>query len=211
MAVRQFLASRWSSLGCRLFLFGRCGKMEELTDILKEATRRISSSYFQVKIANGDSIYRERVYCYELYHQLRCLWPACTDFYLNGELDKSAHPILKSLGADYAKPDFLIHKPGRMAGNHAIIEVKTSKAQTDGIQKDLDTLALFLTSVQYKRAIYLLFGYDLERAVEKVFQVAKNIECPPSIELWLHSKPGHAAILSQHCIRSASPPEYFDY
>lgn len=180
--------------------------MQELTTLFEEATRRIPESYFHVQIENGDPIYRERVYCYELYHQLRCLWPTDTDFYLNGELDKSAHPILKELGADYAKPDLLIHKPGYMTGNHAIIEVKTSKAQVEGIKKDLNTLALFLTKVRYQRAIYLLFGYEVEAAAKRVCRVAETVKGLPPIELWLHSAPGRAAILTRRCIGSASPP-----
>lgn len=104
---------------------------------------------------------------------------ADTDFYLNRELDKSAHPILKKLGADYAKPDLLIHKPGYMTGNHAIIEVKTSKAKVEGIKKDLNTLALFLTKVRYQRAIYLLFGDEVEDAAERVCKVAKTVRGLP--------------------------------
>jgi hypothetical protein len=110
--------------------------VHQLTELLSRATERLPAPYFQVKIDGGDSIYRERVYCYELYHQLRCHWPAGTLFSLNGKLDKSAHPILRQLGADCAKPDLLIHQPGYMAGNNTIIEVKTSNAQNDGTGSD---------------------------------------------------------------------------
>lgn len=163
--------------------------MDELTSILEEATRQLPKPYFHLNIDGGDHVYRERVYCYELYHQIRCLWPIQSDFYLNGELDKSAHPLLRELGADYAKPDLLVHKPGYMSGNHAIIEVKSSKAQNAGIVKDLNTLALFKTRVGYHRAIYLLFGYEAETTAERVRQIAQSIEGLPPIELWIHSVP----------------------
>jgi hypothetical protein len=84
--------------------------MHELTELLEEATQRVPAMYFQIALDGGDPIYRERVYCYELYHQLRCVWPPDTDFYLNCELDKAAHPILRKLGADFAKPDLLVHR-----------------------------------------------------------------------------------------------------
>ena len=168
--------------------------MHELTDLLRAATARIELPYFQVRLDGGDPIYRERVYCYELYHQLRCLWPAECGFYLNGELDKAAHPILKELGADYAKPDLLIHRPGYMCDNNTVIEVKSSNAQASGIEKDLKTLALFRTKVGYQRAIYLLFGFEVDKAAERVHRVAQQLGDLPPIELWLHSEPSKAAM-----------------
>ncbi len=168
--------------------------MRELSGLLEEATRRVPQPYFYLQIDGGNPVYRERVYCYELYHQLRCLWPTETDFYLNGEPDKSAHPILREMGADYAKPDLLVHKPGHMSGNHAIIEVKSPMAKAQGIKKDLYTLGLFLRKVGYQRAIYLLFGYEVEAAAERVRRAAHSIlEGSPPIELWLHAAPGQPA------------------
>jgi len=157
--------------------------MFELTLLLEEATQCIPEMYFRVHIDRGDPIYRERVYCYELYHQMRTLWPSNTEFYLNGELDKAAHPILRELGADHAKPDLLVHHPGDMSGNHAIIEVKTPDAQVAGIRKDLETLALFRTYVGYERAIYLLYGYETEKVAERVLHTAGEMKGLPPIEL----------------------------
>lgn len=177
--------------------------MHELTAILEEAIRRVPEMYFQVHIDGGDPIYRERVYCYELYHQLRCLWPKETPFYLNGELDKAAHPILRKLGADYAKPDLLVHRPGYMEGNYAIIEVKTTDAPNAGIVKDLKTLSIFCTRVWYERAIYLLYGHNTEAAAERVHTAAREIADLPLIELWLHSAPGQPATHNQMLQRTA--------
>jgi len=39
---------------------------------MADASARIAADYFQLPVADADSVYRERVYCYELYHQLRC-------------------------------------------------------------------------------------------------------------------------------------------
>lgn len=125
--------------------------MDELTSILEQATASIEQGYFHLRIDGGDPVYRERVYCYELYHQMRLLWPRETPFYLNGEIDKAAHPILMELGAAFAKPDLLVHTPGHMSGNHAVIEVKSPGASNDGIRSDLAKLTLFLTAVGYRR------------------------------------------------------------
>ncbi len=169
--------------------------MQELTEILKEATSKIQEGYFILNIDGGDPVYRERVYCYELYHQLRTIWPAETEFYLNGEVDKAAHPILKELGADKVKPDFLVHKPGYMSGNYAVIEVKRKGVGRAGIKKDLLTLELFLKRVRYKRAIYLIYGHSVdEKALLKTISgIHAKLGLAGVIEVWLHKRPGDPA------------------
>ena len=167
--------------------------MDELTPILKQATAAIKSAYFHLNVDGGDPVYRERVYCYELYHQMRSIWPAECPYYLNGEIDKAAHPILESLGAAGTKPDLLAHRPGYMTGNHAIIEVKTSRARGAGIKKDLETLSLFINRVKYERAIYLVFGEEAERLVSQIDQIAEEIEPAARAELWLQTKSGASA------------------
>jgi hypothetical protein len=49
--------------------------MEELDKILQRATASIGREYFLLPIHGAPPVYRERVYCYELYHQMRLLWP----------------------------------------------------------------------------------------------------------------------------------------
>jgi len=115
---------------------------------------------------------------------------------LNGELDKSAHPILEELGAAYAKPDLLVHTPGRMAGNNTIVEVKSQRASRQEIKKDLNTLNLFLTKVGYRRAIYLIYGYNAENVALRVQNIAKDMEIS-NIELWLHVSPGEKATIKK--------------
>ena len=171
--------------------------MKQLTQLLKEATSRISRSYFKVDIDGGAPVYRERVYCYELYHQLRRGWPSDSKFRLNGELDKAGHPKLREVGADRAKPDLLVHQPGAGKGNYAIIEVKTPGAQADGIRKDLNTLSLFTRDVGYERGIYLLFGYDAASAAERVDSQLTTDHNTSAIELWLHEAPEKAAARRQ--------------
>lgn len=91
---------------------------------LGEAGRGIDSHYIKLNVAgSAKQIYRERVYCYELYHQLRCVLGDSSLYELNGEVDKAGHPIIqKALGAK--KPDLIVHVQGKMAKNLAVIEVK---------------------------------------------------------------------------------------
>jgi len=168
--------------------------MNELTGILQAATAGIEAMYFHLRIDGGDSVFRERVYCYELYHQMRSNWPPQSHYLLNGELDKSAHPILRELGADHAKPDLLVHTPGAMAGNYAIVEVKHSTA-ADGIRKDLQNLDLFVRRVGYQRAIYLIYGPEANaRGVGRIEAIANEFQNLVPIEVWLHSEVGQSAM-----------------
>src|SRR5690554_896294 len=49
--------------------------MNELSTILSAATAAIDERFMKLPIYHGSPVYRERVYCYELYHQLRSRWP----------------------------------------------------------------------------------------------------------------------------------------
>ena len=67
--------------------------MNELSEILSTATGSVERAYFQLNIDGGDPVFRERVYCYELYHQMRSRWPSSSNYVLNGEIDKRAHDL----------------------------------------------------------------------------------------------------------------------
>ena len=165
--------------------------MKELDGILIQATAHIEDIYFHFPIDGSDiPIFRERVYCYALYHQMRLLWPTETPYYLNGEVDKAAHPILRELEADGSKPDLLVHQPGYLSGNYAVIEVKHFPADRQGVIKDLNTLNIFVNNVKYERAIYLLYGDDRsELLIKRVVEIAEkeNIDFN-HIEVWYHNE-----------------------
>ena len=170
--------------------------MDQLTDVLQTATAAIPPDYFHLQIDGGDPVYRERVYCYELYHQMRSIWPHDTPFYLNGEIDKAAHPILAQFGADRVKPDLLVHRPGYMEGNHAVIEVKTCRTDKAGILKDLGTLNIFVRDVGYARAMFLVFGYEVDQElVDNISATARDFGDLPPIKLWFHAAPDRPAEL----------------
>ena len=58
--------------------------MEQFNTIFRESTKNIESGYYQLPVAGKeDPIYRERVYCYELYHQIRTLWPEGSQYSLS--------------------------------------------------------------------------------------------------------------------------------
>lgn len=158
--------------------------MEQFTQILREATAAIPPEYFLLPIHGGDSVYRERVYCYELYHQMRRLWPPDCAYRLNGEVDKRSHPYFQDGGQP--KPDLLVHQPGT-GENYAVIEVKSSRAAEREIDKDLGTLTLFTKRLGYQRAIYLIYGAEAPEAATRVHECAARFQQIAPFELWLHT------------------------
>lgn len=179
--------------------------MNDLDSILKAATAEVEERYFRLQIHGGPSVFRERVYCYELYHQMRKLWSTQGKYILNGEVDKQAHPLFKKLKAARSKPDLLVHTPGNSDGNHAIIEVKHSLS-THGIAKDLRTLNLFLREVNYQRAIYLIYGDQATTiGIKEIEAEAYKISELGPIEIWLHPNVGVSAAHHTTLYRTSAP------
>lgn len=173
--------------------------MNEFDAIISEATAAIAEKYFMLPIYGGPPVYRERVYCYELYHQMRNRWPdeQATSYTLNGEVDKCAHVELEKLGVNGQKPDLLVHGPGDMGKNFAIIEVKHVAATPEGLRKDLRSLTIFRDQVGYQRAIYLIYGKaEMAAIAERVKREAAAVGASNDIELWLHVAVGKPAIFT---------------
>lgn len=126
---------------------------------LGQATAAVPLDYFQVPVAAKETpLYRERVYCYELYHRLRLALPASFAYSLAGEVDKSGYPLFRDPSLNRCKPDFLIHSFGNMERNLLAIEVKPCNVRAKPIRKDLATLAAFLDHADYEYAIFLVYG-----------------------------------------------------
>jgi hypothetical protein len=171
--------------------------MEQLTRILQEATEAIGEEYFLLPIHGADPVYRERVYCYELYHQMRLRWPDGCVYRLNGEVDKIGHPYFQDGGAP--KPDLLVHQSG-YGNNYAIVEVKSCGVSAAGLRKDVNTLSRFGSEFGYQRAIYLIYGPGPDQMLARVQECAAGIPHQAVIELWLHATPNAPAALNGEII-----------
>jgi hypothetical protein len=175
-----------------------------MTSILCRATESISTEYFLLPVAGRERpMYRERVYCYELYHQIRTRWCKDTRYSLGGEVDKDGQPAYKGTDLERTKPDFLVHVPGEMDLNKLVMEVKpiSKKLKTQGITKDLWTLTAYRGGpAYYRRAILLVYGGsqdDFDRLRKRVKKIASQNTGKPIelhlIELWHHGTCGQAA------------------
>lgn len=168
-------------------------------ECLVKAATRIDSHYFQLHIAGSERpIFRERVYCYELYHQLRVVLGNDFPYKLDGEVDKDGHPIIRpALGAK--KPDLIVHVPRQMNQNLVVIEVKPINAKRSDIKGDIAALKKFLDKAEYYRAIMLIYG-NADNELPKRFQIEVD-DLPRKYEqrllfLW-HREPGESPIVVQ--------------
>lgn len=149
-------------------------------EALKKATRKVPQNYFQLPVAGQKlPIYRERVYCYELYHQLRVALPHDFHFSLAGEVDKSGHPIIRTPPLNRWKPDFLVHSAGNMKGNLLAVEVKSGLAKSRGIKKDIEMLISCLNHSNYEYGMLLIYGGRSSQWLGKLKQfVGSHTNCP---------------------------------
>jgi hypothetical protein len=135
---------------------------------------------------------RERVYCYELYHQLRCILrdDIDTGLVLTGEPDKQGNPSFPDI---HPIPDFVLHEPGSHKRNRAVVEVECRVTRRH-LCKDLKTFKC-LQGKGYQQFILLLFGVGampwavLSEAAEKV-QMRLD-----GVSVLLHSEAGSPACL----------------
>jgi len=149
--------------------------------IFLDSIAEIDPAYFELERYKEVPAIRERVYCYELYHQLRARLKPDFKYLLHGEIDKSGHDwIIHLFGDKCPNPDFVVHTPGDRY-NLAVIEVKRSNSHIGEIQDDIQKLLTFITKVNYYRGILLIFGPNKIR----------NLIIPDRriIALW-HKQPG---------------------
>jgi len=132
-------------------------------DLVLEAGTKIRPHYFRVQTAGEEEfVFRERVYCYELYHRLREILPLNFKYQLDGELDKRGQELFRKM--KYI-PDFLVHIPGDMTNNLVVIEVKQiniNNLKETGIKDDIKKLSRFIKEVSYFRGIMLIYSDEFD-------------------------------------------------
>lgn len=125
--------------------------------LIINATSRIPSTYFNPRLWGIGLGYRERIYCYELYHQMRSGFDSVhfsVPYVINGELDKSG-----TYADILLKPDFIFHIPGDLENNLLAIEVKRGpQLKMLSLRKDLTDLKTLRTKLGYHKGIMLIFG-----------------------------------------------------
>jgi hypothetical protein len=112
---------------------------------------------------------------------------------LGGEVDKSAHPLMRANRVRDTIPDLLIHRPGYMRGNLVIIEVKPSGTRINDVKKDLAKTSNYIKTARYVRGAMLLYGPDESRADEVTRDPGIAAEFCDRISLLWHQSVGERA------------------
>lgn len=152
-------------------------RYNRLLEVIASSIEAIEEKYFNFQVAgNDETIKRERVYCAELYHQMRIRF-VLIDYDLNIEPDKKNHPLIEQYCGS-VDPDLVVHRGGNMEpeDNLAVIEVKTSSGDlTAGIEKDLETINC-MTSIKngYYGGVIIVFGPLTARKRRNLIQRIRN-------------------------------------
>jgi len=144
--------------------------MDKYIEMIQSAVDKVNRSYIEVDPKKDRNfVYYERIFCYELYHQMRCLQTQHSDlfeFKIHGELTKDRYE-----GFGKVTPDFLIHIPNEVGKekNRVIVEVKTSKNNADEIFKDFEKLNKFIKMDNgYQYGVFIWVGEKLSDLHEEI-------------------------------------------
>ena len=148
----------------------------QFQDALFRSIMDIDQCYFEVDRNEDIPAWRERVYCYELFHQLRHHLPKGFPYTLHGEIDKRGHGSIGKAFEDYYKkycqdkkddkpkypnPDFVVHVP-KTRKNLVVMEVKSTEGDylEYKYKKDIDKLEMFIRTekIKYEYGIFLIYG-----------------------------------------------------
>ena len=133
-------------------------------ELISRALAQIDAGYFKLTTTYEPSgIVRERVFCYELYHQIRSLMSKDDPLSLNGEIDKRGHIDFEQ--EDRRNPDFVFHIPGIHQGNTIAIEVKGRLNRRNEILEDLETLMIFIEKYSYQVGVFILYNHTIEQLI----------------------------------------------
>ncbi len=108
-----------------------------------------------------EQVQRERVYCYELYHQLRSRLGDSFPYVLHGELDKRGQEFIETRMKSEPVPDFVVHRPGRIGFEDQLVAIEVKTCQGFSVaagQRDVDKLVGFVQYVGYLHGILLVVG-----------------------------------------------------
>ena len=153
-------------------------KVESFVEMIKGSLDNVGDEYYKITTTYESSgIVRERVFCYELYHQMRLVQSArgLTDVQIHGEIDKSGHIAFdRNSGKN---PDFVFHIPGMMQGNAIVVEVKgkIEGNYQEGIDKDIVTLSKFTDNKHYYHSgVLIIYNYTYDEFLRKIGEFVKD-------------------------------------
>lgn len=141
--------------------------INQIYTLITQAFDNVPKSFYRLNMAKtSEMITRERVFCYELYHQLRLLQTSETSWFdIHGEIDKRG--FFDWDKTDWKNPDFIFHISGE-SKNLIVVEVK-GEIEAGNYPactvEDLRKLLMFLEH-GYGQGILLVFNFNMSRFSE---------------------------------------------
>ncbi len=158
------------------------GEMEMVAQMLNHYERR--------NLVGNDLIKTgERIFCYELYHQLRMRMDAenpniFNNVFLQGELRKhQLEPLLDRFGLRRLSynfiPDLLLHSPGNADEHPYVIEIKTTRFLAEPeLADDIEKIAEFICNYDYQRGVFLGINLSIETLTTMIINSERIIQIP---------------------------------
>jgi len=217
--------------------------VENFLPLLKAALDNVPQNYYrhelwrnrywhQIFEANSDQAnlrelrdyldrYGERVFCYELYHQVRVLMEQHyrknsisedDDVLFQAELKKDQLQDVSQCFSDQVNPlkkayipDFLLHAPGSFQHQELIIEVKSNPViSSSDIKDDLLKLHEFIVSYQHRMGLFLTVNTHPRRIIHLIKELIESnpIEeiLPYREKILILCKPGQNEPLQEWCL-----------
>ena len=168
-------------------------KVAAFLESVRIATRLIKPPYFCIPLHGlAEQKYRERVYCYELYHQLRCCTRQDVWCVLSGAKTQLPLPIFRRL-FNRTMPDFLLHVPSEMGANVVVMNINPITARSQDIERDVKALKRFTTArASSRQAICLIYG-DGESLDQFLSRMREAVFAKESLIVMWHRHPGESA------------------
>jgi len=155
--------------------------VRQYMELIKDAITHVAPEYFNLKTTYEPSgIVRERVFCYELYHQIQCRMSPCHRLSLNGKMHKSGHIDFDR--TDRKNPDFVFHIPGTHEQNTLIIEVKGTLKYRQKIMGNFQTLLTFISKYRYKAGVFILYNHSIAELITAVGEKFKELAPLPGAD-----------------------------
>lgn len=156
-----------------------CNNINHIPEVISKIVRAMAAvekKYYILPRAGVSPAKRERIYCYELYHQMRLI--EFKNFTIHGEPDKRGNKDF-----DSSNPDFIIHKPGTDNYEHnlATIEVKVD-AKKVGIREDINQLKYMIEEHSYNYGIFILVGKDIAWFCRHRLETINGVTNPETME-----------------------------
>ena len=170
---------------------------------MKTALSKVKKIYYHWTLhtestTDEKTSYCERVFAYELYHQLRVIMeddPNYKNLYLNGEPIKNNHyftTLFDNIDKEYFNcnernfdktyPDLVLHEdPGTISPNGQIYLVEIKMEENPMALSDLKKLTLLERSkLNYQAYIFIYIGNDINSLKDKI-KKSKNTEISNNI------------------------------